>query len=355
MPLWLHVLAIAPALLLLWYFTSRDLYPEPPRLIWLTFGLGFGAAAPAALIGETLLFPLTNLAEDPWIVSAIIAFPIVACIEELAKFAVLYLFCRRWNDFDEPMDGLVYGVAASLGFAAIENWSYVYNSGLETALWRAVSAVPFHGMAGAIMGYYFGLAHFIPSKRRHYYTLALLIPILLHGAYDYPLILQDMLLSAGEAVDWLGMTVLPVLALETGLALALARRVRAAQEAGHHEAAPDPDYQHLHHPYLAWCSRRHLAGPVLLMIGGALAWLIATELAVLSSGLIDIWRGSGSTNATVIMARDELITLGKDGIAMTIVLEVVVLLLALWIFRHGIRLLNRRSESETLPQSDSAS
>ena len=64
------------------------------------------------------------------------------------------------------------------------------------------------------------------------------------------------------------MIVLPVLALETGLALALARRVRAAQEAGHHEAADDPDYHHLHHPYLAWCSRRHLAGPILLMIGG---------------------------------------------------------------------------------------
>ena len=51
-----NVLAIAPALLLLWYFTSRDLYPEPRRLIWFTFALGFGAAAPAALIGEILFF-----------------------------------------------------------------------------------------------------------------------------------------------------------------------------------------------------------------------------------------------------------------------------------------------------------
>ncbi|MGI9486027.1 MAG: PrsW family intramembrane metalloprotease [Geminicoccaceae bacterium] len=359
MPFWLHVLAIAPSLLLLWYFTSRDLYPEPKRLIWLTFALGFGAAAPAALIGETLFFPLADVADNPWIASAILAFPIVAGIEELSKFAVLYLFCRRWNDFDEPMDGLVYGVAASLGFAAIENWSYVYQAGLETALWRAVSAVPFHAMAGAIMGYYFGLAHFIPNKRFPYYTLALVIPIMLHGAYDYPLILQELLLATGQPADWLGMVVLPVLALETGLALALARRVRAAQEAGHHEAADDPDYHRLHHPYLAWCSRRHLIGPVLLMIGGALAWLIATELAVMSTGLIDIWRGSGSTNATIIMARDELVILGRDGIAITIILEVFVLLTALWIFRHGILLLNRQIESEhptepTWPQQDDA-
>ncbi|MEM7041564.1 MAG: PrsW family glutamic-type intramembrane protease [Pseudomonadota bacterium] len=342
MPFWLHVLAIAPALLLLWYFTSRDLYPEPHRLIWLTFALGFGAAAPAALIGEMLFFPLADLASSPWVASAIIAFPIVAGIEELSKFAVLYLFCRRWNDFDEPMDGLVYGVAASLGFAAIENWSYVYNSGLETALWRAVSAVPFHAMAGAIMGYYFGLAHFLPNKRAPYLTLALLVPFLLHGAYDYPLILQELLVAAGQPIDWLGMTVLPILALETGIALALARRVRAAQEAGHHEAAANPDYHGLHHPYQAWSGRRHIAGPLLLMIGGALAWLIVTELAVMSSGLIDLWRGSASTNATVIMARDELVTLGRDGIALTVLLELAALSFGLWMFSRGIRLLNRQ-------------
>lgn len=354
MPFWLHMLAVAPALLLLWYFTSRDLYPEPKHLIWLTFALGFGAAAPAALIGETLFFPLANLASNPWIASAILAFPIVAGIEELSKFAVLYLFCRRWNDFDEPMDGLVYGVAASLGFAAIENWSYVYQSGLETALWRAVSAVPFHAMAGAIMGYYFGLAHFIPNKRRTYYTLALLIPILLHGAYDYPLILQELLVETGQPADWLGLVVLPVLALEAGLALALTRRVRAAQDAGHHEAADNPSYRRLHHPYLSWCSRRHLAGPLLLMIGGALAWLIATELAVMSSGLIDIWRGSGSTNATIIMARDELATLGKDGVALAIAMELAVLSFGLWLFGRGIQLLNRRSEADGLCQPSDA-
>jgi len=347
MPIWLHVLAIAPALLLLWYFTSRDLFPEPRRLIWLTFALGFGAAAPAALIGETLFFPLADLATSPWVASAIIAFPIVGGIEELSKFGVLYLFCRRWNDFDEPMDGLVYGVAASLGFAAVENWSYVYQSGLETALWRAVSAVPFHGMAGAIMGYYFGLAHFLPDKRRRYMTLALALPIVLHGAYDYPLILQDLLVATGQSAEWLSVMVLPVLALETGLALALAHRVRAAQDAGHHEEAEAPDYMlSLHHAYQAWCSQRHLAGPVLLMVGGATTWLIVTRLAFLSSGLIDILRGGISTNATVALAREDVAIQIADGFVIVLLIQLGVLVAGLWMFRHGIRLLNRRAVSE---------
>ena len=30
------------------------------------------------------------------------------------------------NEFNEPMDGLVYGVVVSLGFATYENYTYVY-------------------------------------------------------------------------------------------------------------------------------------------------------------------------------------------------------------------------------------
>lgn len=343
MPFWLHVLAIAPALLLLWYFASRDLYPEPNRLIWLTFALGIGVAAPAALIGEMLFFPLAHLADEPWLASAIIAFPIVAVIEELSKFAVLYVFCRRWNDFDEPMDGLVYGATASLGFAAIENWSYVYDAGFETALWRGISAVPFHGMAGAIMGYYFGLAHFLPSQRKRYFLKALAVPILLHGAYDYPLILQEMLFALEQPAGWLGFLVPPILAFEAGLALALAHRVRAAQEAGHHEAAAAPDYHILHHAYRAWCRRRHIAGPLYLMIGGAVAWVMTTELAVVMTGLMSIWRGGASTHPTIILAREELAALGPNGAAIMILILLAVLAAALWMFRRGIRLLNRQS------------
>jgi RsiW-degrading membrane proteinase PrsW (M82 family) len=355
MPLWLHVLAIAPALLLLWYFTSRDLYPEPRKLIWLTFGLGFCAAAPAALIGELVFFPLADLAPNAWTSAFIISFPIVGGIEELSKFAVLYFVCRKWNDFDEPMDGLVYGACVSLGFAAIENWSYVYQSGLETALWRAVSAVPFHAMAGVIMGYYFGLAHFVPNKRRYYYTLALAIPIILHGAYDYPLILQELLAADGQSIGWLGITVLPVLALETGLALALAHRVREAQAAGHHEAADDPNYHGLHHAYKAWCNRRYIAGPLLLMVGGAVAWLIVTELAILLGGLISLWQDNPSTNATMMAARNEVALLGRQGMTMTIAFQLAILLVSLWMFGRGIRLMNRRrTAADDLPQASDA-
>lgn len=242
------------------------------------------------------------------------------------------------------MDGLVYGVAASLGFAAIENWTYVYEAGLETALWRAVSAVPFHAMAGAIMGYYFGLAHFISSKRRLYYARALLVPILLHGAYDYPLVTQEILLTMDQSVSWLGSLVVPVLALETRLALAMAHRMRATQEAGHHEAAAMPDYDTLHHPYQAWSKGRHLAGPLCITLGGAIAWFLATQLAVTSTALVRVWQGHGITNETLLVTLDDLASLGSGGIAVMMIIQLAILLVALWLFRLGIRLLNRRQQ-----------
>ena len=48
-----------------------------------------------------------------------------AFLEETMKFFVIIFYCLHLDVFDEPMDALVYGVAASLGFAVIENWEYV--------------------------------------------------------------------------------------------------------------------------------------------------------------------------------------------------------------------------------------
>ena len=38
---------------------------------------------------------------------------------------VLVFYCTRKSAFDEPMDGIIYGVAVSLGYAAYENIAYI--------------------------------------------------------------------------------------------------------------------------------------------------------------------------------------------------------------------------------------
>ena len=46
--------------------------------------------------------------------------------EELLKFIILYFVVLRRDEFNEPMDGIVYGVTVSLGFATFENYDYGY-------------------------------------------------------------------------------------------------------------------------------------------------------------------------------------------------------------------------------------
>ena len=72
----------------------------------------------------------------------------------------------------------------SMGFAATENIFYVMESGYETALLRAFTAVPAHATFGILMGFYMGKAKF--SNNKSVLNLAgLLLAILFHGAYDF--------------------------------------------------------------------------------------------------------------------------------------------------------------------------
>ena len=121
-----------------------------------------------------------------------------AFIEEFFKMIVLIFFCTRKDDFDEPMDGLVYGVVVSLGFATYENYTYVYEwaeiiakeenvdyaeLSYLIALGRSYSAIPMHGLNGAVMGYYFGMYAFTGNKK--FLVLSLALPYLFHGFYNF--------------------------------------------------------------------------------------------------------------------------------------------------------------------------
>ncbi|QGY39876.1 PrsW family intramembrane metalloprotease [Pseudodesulfovibrio cashew] len=177
--------ALAPSAILLWLFLSSDEYPEPPHVVLTTFLLGF-LLGPGLLVFFAYLEPFIGglTSTNPYIYGAGAAFLMAAVPEEIGKFLILRCYAIPHREFDEPMDGIVYGVTASLGFATMENLIYVYQGGLQTALWRAVTSLPCHAMLGAIMGYHAGRAVFSTHTRRSSYFKALLIPIALHGLFD---------------------------------------------------------------------------------------------------------------------------------------------------------------------------
>jgi protease PrsW len=183
------VSAVVPSLLLVWYFSTRDAYREPRRVLWTTFALGALAIIPVCLV----VFPVMLLLEavtggNPITLGFSKAFFAAAIPEEAFKLAVLAYYAGRHRAFDEPIDGLVYGAAASLGFATLENVLYSAQGGVGVAALRAVTAIPMHAGCGALMGYYYGRSRFEPERRSRLRTLAFVIPTLLHALYDWPLL-----------------------------------------------------------------------------------------------------------------------------------------------------------------------
>ena len=127
------------------------------------------------------------------------AFFRAAFLEETMKFLVLVIYCLHLDKFDEPMDALVYGVAASLGFAAYENWQYVMNAysvqGVEfakdVAFIRSYTAVPLHALCGVFMGFFLMDATFGKDDVRPNLFLSLFFPVCLHGLYNYILMSEN--------------------------------------------------------------------------------------------------------------------------------------------------------------------
>ncbi len=197
--MWIVTLAAAvlPGLLLIRYFYRRDQNPEPRRVVIFTALLGVLAVIPIVIVELLVSDYLDGLSLQPLLQTFGQAFLVAACVEESFKFLVLKLYSTRHAAYDEPMDGIVYGVAASLGFACLENVLYVLEGGLPVACMRALTAVPGHAACGAIMGYYLGKSSFEPNDSGRNLLFALLIPIFFHGLYDWPL-----MMVSSEAISW---------------------------------------------------------------------------------------------------------------------------------------------------------
>jgi RsiW-degrading membrane proteinase PrsW (M82 family)/ribosomal protein S18 acetylase RimI-like enzyme len=184
----LVALAIAPGLAVCVYILYRDVYNREPALnMILSFVLGVVSIVPALAV-ETFVSRFMDHSLFSIIAGAFIA---VALVEEGCKFLVLryYSFTRR--SFDEPLDGIVYSVLISMGFATVENVFYVYNESLSVAFLRMFTSVPAHATFGIIMGYFAGKAKFNQVARPALLAKGLAGAVLAHGSYDAFLLLGE--------------------------------------------------------------------------------------------------------------------------------------------------------------------
>jgi RsiW-degrading membrane proteinase PrsW (M82 family) len=174
-------LAVAPTVFLLLFVYLRDKYErEPLGLVGVTFVLGAIGMLPAMLIELLLesLFPSNLFVE---------IFLYVAVVEESIKFGAVRVKAYLSPHFNEVMDGIVYTVAAGLGFATVENLLYVLRSGFSVPIFRAFLSVPGHAVWAGIIGFYVGIAKCrTASKNQAHLEIVkgVGIAIVLHGIYD---------------------------------------------------------------------------------------------------------------------------------------------------------------------------
>src|SRR2546423_6483275 len=200
LPTSIGVAAIAPALLVLWLVIAADERPGPPARVWLAFLLG---AASISLLGiaRAPFAAILAVPGNPWTTMGLRSVFGVAAPEEIVKVLVITAVSWKRRAFADPMDTVVYGAAAGLGFAAYENLAYLVQ---HADMWRSLAAlrsvltVPFHGALGIIAGAYIamGRAGTALGAHRHHRAwarisnriLMLFAPLGLHAGFDFPLL-----------------------------------------------------------------------------------------------------------------------------------------------------------------------
>ena len=212
-PSFIYLATILPPILLGIIIWKSDKFPEPGKYLIASFLLGVSIILPLDLfimITQDHIAPMLGLDlealkawnEGAWKEEGVVvpaaertfmSFFRAAFLEEGLKFALLLFFCVRLSALNEPMDAIVYGAAIGLGYAAIENVGYLNYADLGTA-WSftmvKIRYIPLimHLGFGVIMGWLLSLNLFEERslfKRRIMLILALALPVVLHGSYNY--------------------------------------------------------------------------------------------------------------------------------------------------------------------------
>lgn len=196
---YLLILAIIPSIVIgLYIYKTDKVEKEPKGLLFKLFLLGIVSTIITLIV--SCLLELINIGSVPvgknsleWL---IYSFVFVALIEESSKWIFSYKFPWRKKDFNYRYDAIVYAVFVSLGFATVENIFYALDFDLMVIVTRGILTIPGHAFFAIFMGYYIGLAkqeEGIGNKKqeRIYLLYSLLIPICLHGFFDYCLFMDN--------------------------------------------------------------------------------------------------------------------------------------------------------------------
>ncbi len=177
-----------PSFVWLLFFLQEDSrHPEPKGLILSTFlwgGMITFYVFPLQLFAKNLL-DMFSLDEFSFI-----TLTTLAGIEEIMKFAIVYIWISRRKDFDEPIDAMIYMIIAALGFATVENIATALKApnSFELLTLRFIGANLLHSLASGFVGYFWAKGIY-SGNLRNLLIAGLFWAILIHGTFNYLMII----------------------------------------------------------------------------------------------------------------------------------------------------------------------
>jgi protease PrsW len=187
MELLLFLLAITPGLLICVLIFNMDKYEKEPKMyLAVCFVLGIFCTLPAINI-ERLGQRFVHANQGQFFKIFIFTTLVIGLTEELLKFLALVMYAYPRKVFNEPLDGIIYAVMVSMGFATLENILYGQANGFTTLVARAFTAVPAHAIFAVAMGFFVGKAKFEDNPKQKALLLlkGLLLSVVIHGIYDF--------------------------------------------------------------------------------------------------------------------------------------------------------------------------
>jgi RsiW-degrading membrane proteinase PrsW (M82 family) len=229
-------LAVIPALLWLAFFYVQDaLEPEPKGYVLGVFVLGLLLASAVGIPVVRDLFHVQTWIGDSLLTNILGSILIVGFTQEFLKYAAVRYSVYLLPEFDERMDGILYGTAGGLGFATMLNVHYVIDSGgvdLGMGVLRIVITALAQASFAGISGYFLARAKF-EDEPVWWLPLGLTIAAVLNGLFTVvrgELVRSGSLIQARTANPWTGLVLATVVAAGT-LAVLLYLIRRASRKA----------------------------------------------------------------------------------------------------------------------------
>lgn len=187
-------LGIIPAIIWLWFWLREDCHPEPKKFIFLTFLMGMFSAIATKYVSFELIDHVLVGPEYGFY-----AIVLLASAEEIMKYLFAYFTALRRAFNDEPIDAVIYMITIALGFAAMENFLYLWDmfgngeiaKGVIVGNMRFIGATTLHTASSGILGAMIALSYYKTQIEKIIYLIVgIILASSLHTAFNF-LIIND--------------------------------------------------------------------------------------------------------------------------------------------------------------------